>query len=125
MSRRRDHRQRSHQGADSFRCAHCSLDVPLSAPGTRHRNHCPNCLYSKHVDDGVPGDRASDCGARMEPIAVTVRGDGEWVLIHRCTRCDTLVANRSAGDDNPLLLVRTATRPLASPPFPLERLAAL
>lgn len=125
MSRRREQRHRSRQGSDSFRCANCSLDVPLSAPGTRHRNHCPNCLFSRHVDDRVPGDRASECGARMEPIAVTVRGDGEWVLIHRCTGCDTLVANRSAGDDNPLLLMRTATRPLATPPFPLERLAHL
>jgi len=58
----------------------------------------------------------------MEPIAIAVRGAGEWVLIHRCRACDALHANRSAGDDNPLLLVRIAARPLALPPFPLERL---
>jgi len=61
----------------------------------------------------------------MEPIAVCVRGDGEWVLIHRCTNCDTLHLNRTAGDDNPLPLVRLAVRPLAQPPFPLERLGIL
>jgi hypothetical protein len=61
----------------------------------------------------------------MEPIAITVRGDGEWVLVHRCTACDQLRLNRTAGDDNPLVLVRLAVRPIASPPFPLELLHGL
>lgn len=60
----------------------------------------------------------------MEPIAITVRGEGEWVLVHRCGGCHTLRLNRSAGDDNPLLLFRLAVRPLAQPPFPLEHLTA-
>jgi hypothetical protein len=120
-----DHRRRPHPRAESFRCAQCRLDVSMRAPGTAHRNHCPSCLTSRHVDDRRPGDRASDCHARMEPIAITVRGDGEWVLIHRCTGCDELSANRIAGDDNPLLLVRLAVKPLAQPPFPLEVLSHL
>ena len=113
------------QRAESFRCAECRLDVSMRAPGTAHRNHCPSCLTSKHVDDRRPGDRASDCHARMEPIAISVRGDGEWVLIHRCTGCGSLDANRIAGDDNPLLLVRMAVKPLAQPPFPLEILSSI
>ncbi|MEV7783140.1 RNHCP domain-containing protein [Kitasatospora sp. NPDC088351] len=113
------------RAAESFRCRHCRLDVSMRAPGTAHRNHCPNCLYSLHLDDRVPGDRASGCRARMEPISISVRGGGEWVIIHRCTACDELSANRTAGDDSPLLLLRMATRPLAQPPFPLERLAGL
>ena len=108
----------------SFRCVHCRLDVPAAAPGTAHRNHCPNCLWSRHVDD-EPGDRASTCRSAMEPIGITVRGDGEWVLIHRCTGCGELHSNRSAGDDNPLLLLRLAVKPLAQPPFPLDRLRLL
>ena len=60
----------------SFRCAHCRFDVSTSAVGTAHRNYCPNCLWSKHVDD-VPGDRAADCGSSMEPIAITVRNPCE------------------------------------------------
>jgi hypothetical protein len=109
----------------TFRCRHCRADVSLDAPGTKHRNHCPSCLWSRHVDDR-PGDRAAedDCGAAMEPIAVSVRDDGEWVLIHRCTGCGELHLNRTAGDDNPLLLVRLAALPLAQPPFPLELLRA-
>ena len=120
-----EHRRRARERVESFRCVHCRLDVSMHAPGTAHRNHCPSCLTSKHVDDHRPGDRASDCHARMEAIAVTVRGDGEWVLIHRCTGCDELSANRIAGDDNPLVLVRVAIKPLAQPPFPLEVLAQL
>ncbi len=96
----------------------------MSAMGTSHRNHCPNCLWSRHLDD-TPGDRAADCGARMEPLAISVRGDGEWVIVHRCTGCGVLHANRTAGDDNALPLTRLAVRPLAQPPFPFERLAGL
>ena len=113
---------RSRQRSDSFRCGYCGLDVPTAAPGTAHRNHCPNCLWSRHLDDDHPGDRDADCGSSMEPIAVCVRGQGEWVLVHRCTGCDEVHLNRTAGDDNPLLLIRVAVRPLAQPPFPLERI---
>lgn len=108
----------------SFRCTHCSADVPTDAPGTRHRNHCPTCLWSRHVDDS-PGDRAADCGSSMEPIAISVRGNGEWVLVHRCTGCDEVHLNRTAGDDSVLLLMQLAVRPLAAPPFPLELLGAV
>jgi hypothetical protein len=61
----------------------------------------------------------------MEPIAITVRGDGEWVLVHRCGGCDVLHLNRAAGDDNPLILLRVAVKPLALSPFPLEMLGQL
>jgi len=61
----------------------------------------------------------------MEPIAIAVRGHGEWVLIHRCRGCDALVANRIAGDDNPLLLVQLAVQPIANPPFPFEALSGI
>jgi hypothetical protein len=108
----------------SFRCTHCRLDVPTDAVGTAHRNHCPNCLWSRHVDD-TPGDRAAECGSVMEPIAIGVRGDGEWVVVHRCMGCETLHLNRSAGDDNPLILLRLAVRPLSQPPFPIEMIGRL
>ena len=64
----------------------------------------------------------------MEPIAVCVRADGEWALVHRCSECATVHVNRIAGDDNPLMLMRLAVRPLAQPPFPpfpLELLSRL
>lgn len=54
----------------------------------------------------------------MEPIAVTVRGERRWVLIHRCTHCGRLRLNRTAADDNVLLLMQLAALPLATPLFP-------
>jgi len=58
----------------------------------------------------------------MDPIGVWVKKNGEWALIHRCRECGALNQNRIAADDNPLLLMSIAVRPLASPPFPLGRL---
>ncbi len=68
--------------------------------------------------DIEPGDRESDCGSIMEPIAVWVRKGGEWAIIHRCRRCGALSSNRVAANDNPMKLMR----PLCEPPFPLERI---
>jgi hypothetical protein len=108
--------------ARSFQCAQCGAEVSLDAPGTSHRNHCPRCLWSRHLDRNAPGDRKADCSAGMEPIAVTVRGKGNWVLIHRCLSCGRLRLNRTAGDDNPFLLLRLAALPLTMPLFPLQQL---
>jgi RNHCP domain len=108
--------------SDTFRCVHCSFAIEKRAYGTRHRNHCPRCLWSRHVDER-PGDRRSDCKSRMEPIAIAVRED-DWVVIHRCLGCGVLKSNRIAGDDNVGHLISLAARPLANPPFPLDRLPA-
>ena len=64
----------------------------------------------------MPGDRKADCPGGMEPIAVTVRGERRWMLIHRCTRCGRLRLNRTAADDNVLLLMQLAAMPLTMPP---------
>jgi|GEM_PF-4181494 len=69
-----------------------------------------------------PGDRESDCGGIMEPVAVWVRKGGEWAVIHRCRRCGILSSNRVAADDNPMKLMSIAMKPLCEPPFPLERI---
>ena len=104
--------------ARTFTCQHCGAEVSLDAPGTSHRNHCPACLWSRHLDRNVPGDRKADCPGGMEPIAVTVRTESRWVLIHRCTRCGRLRLNKTAGDDNLLLLMQLAALPLATPFVP-------
>jgi DNA-directed RNA polymerase subunit RPC12/RpoP len=105
---------------ESFRCIRCKQQVTSDVFGTAHRNHCPNCLWSRHVDD-FPGDRKSACQGAMEPIAVALR-EGEWVLIHQCRSCHVLHDNRIAGDDNMAVLLAIAARPLANPPVPLEYL---
>ena len=92
-----------------FTCLHCALSVrPLTNGG--YRNHCPSCLWSRHVDGDRPGDRRSACGAPMAPIGLTVhRYKGRQVL-HRCVRCGTLRVNRVAADteqpDDPAALAR-------------------
>ena len=112
---------KTHPCRDSFTCKVCGRLVVSAGAGSEHRNHCPNCLHSLHVDV-EPGDRASDCGGIMEPIAVWVRKNGEWAVIHRCRRCGALSSNRVAADDNPLKLLSIALGPLAAPPFPVERI---
>ncbi|MFA5258243.1 MAG: RNHCP domain-containing protein [Opitutales bacterium] len=103
--------------SSNIRCLHCGGSFTSDAPGTRNRNHFPHCLWSVHLDES-PGDRSARCGGEMEPIAVSMRRDGEWLLIHRCTKCGRLHANRVAGDDNAVALLALAARPLANPPFP-------
>jgi len=99
------------------------MAVPQGA-GSEHRNHCPNCLSSLHVDI-EPGDRAADCGGIMDPIAVWVRKNGEWAIVHRCRICGALSSNRIAADDNPMKLMSIAMKPLCSPPFLIERIREL
>ncbi len=104
-----------------FTCAVCGYEVHPEGAASEHRNHCPNCLSSLHLDN-IPGDRASDCHGVMEPIAVWVRDDGEWALIHRCKKCGHLSSNRSAADDNPARLMAIARKPVDNPPFPIDRI---
>lgn len=104
---------------EGFICKHCGEHVSPEGAGTQHRNHCPKCLCSLHVDNH-PGDRAAFCGGIMEPISVWVRKGGEWAVIHRCRVCGVLSSNRIAADDNPLLLMSLAVKSLSMPPFPLN-----
>ena len=73
--------------------------------------------------DLTTGDRRCGCRGQMEPIAVWVRRKDEWSIVHRCTKCGAMRTNRIAGDDNELALLSLAVRPLAAPPFPLDRLS--
>ena len=85
---------KTHPCHESFTCKVCGHPVVPEAAGSAHRNHCPNCLSSLHVDE-EPGDRVADCGGIMEPIGVWVRKGGEWAVIHRCRRCGKLDSTAS------------------------------
>lgn len=52
---------RNHLCSEVFTCRVCGRKVVPGGAGSDHRNHCPNCLSSLHVDN-EPGDRAADCG---------------------------------------------------------------
>ncbi|MCL2827214.1 MAG: RNHCP domain-containing protein [Oscillospiraceae bacterium] len=109
---------------DSFTCKVCDRLVVPHGAASAHRNHCPYCLSSQHLDN-EPGDREADCGGAMEAIGVWVKKGGEWAIIHRCRICGHLSSNRSAADDSPLKLMSLALKPLGNPPFPLERIGEL
>ena len=91
----------------NFTCKHCGERVPEAAPGTRNRNHCPHCLYSRHVDI-TRGDRKSQCGGMMKPIGIVERKDGEQLIVHQCQGCGCISKNRIAGDDNETLIANLA-----------------
>lgn len=66
---------------EDFTCGTCGFEVK----GNGYTNHCPRCLWSRHVDKN-PGDRAEECGGMMEPIRAEKEGE-RLVLTHRCARC--------------------------------------
>lgn len=79
---------------EDFTCGKCEKFVE----GDGFTNHCPECLWSKHVDVN-PGDRAESCGGFMEPVAV--RGKrGEYVLVHVCEKCGFERLNKVSERDN-------------------------
>ena len=120
--------RRGRHETQGFVCIQCRCEVPAPGAvgwgggiGTKHRNHCPLCLWSRHVDDEV-GDRGAACRGKMRPIAIEVRNDGEWAIVHRCEGCGVLRTNRIAGDDAERALLGLALRPMARPAFPLDLL---
>ena len=104
---------RTHGCSDSFVCKVCGRLVVSAGSGSDHRNHCPNCLSSLHLDI-EPGDRSADCGGIMDAVGVWVRKNGEWAIIHRCVRCGKISSNRVAAEDNPMKLMALAMRPFGS-----------
>jgi ribosomal protein L37AE/L43A len=79
---------------EDFNCERCGTPVK----GSGYTNHCPNCLWSKHVDIN-PGDRAAECGGMMEPIAFENR-KGTYMATHRCVKCKIEKHNRLETNDN-------------------------
>ena len=90
--------------SEPFKCRNCKAFIGTPPTGGQQRNHCPMCLYSLHVDDKTPGDRASECRSLMEPIGVFYRRNLEQVVVHHCLGCSFTRYNRIAADDNIILL---------------------
>jgi hypothetical protein len=66
---------------EDFVCENCGAKIK----GNGYTDHCPKCLWSKHVDIN-PGDRESDCGGLMEPIGAKIEGK-ERIIYYKCTKC--------------------------------------
>ena len=79
---------------EDFICEHCAFAVK----GNGYTNHCPQCLWSMHVDN-FPGDRASTCGGMMPPTALVME-KGEFVLTNTCEKCGHTKRNKTTQGDN-------------------------
>lgn len=84
---------------ENFKCERCGVVVE----GDGYTNHCPACLWSKHVDV-EPGDRAAECGGLMRPVEYEAAGGG-FDLIHECVACGHRKRNKVAPDDDLARLV--------------------
>ncbi|WP_432664873.1 RNHCP domain-containing protein [Wukongibacter baidiensis] len=81
-----------------FICERCSEYVyPLN--NGSFRNHCPFCLYSKHLDN-KPGDRMNQCKGLMKPIGIRNKSGKGMQIIHRCMKCGKEKVNKIAEFDN-------------------------
>lgn len=82
---------------EEFVCEHCGKKVEKL--GYSCRNHCPHCLYSKHVDRN-PGDREEMCHGLLEPIDIEISPKKGYVIIFKCIKCGAIRKNKLAEDDN-------------------------
>lgn len=87
---------------EDFECEHCGVHVT----GGGYTDHCPKCLWSKHVDV-EPGDRAATCGGMMRPIAISGIVD-RYMIEYRCDVCGHTKRNKVQAEDDPLCVVNIA-----------------
>ena len=91
---------------EDFTCGNCGAAVR----GDGYTNHCPRCLWSRHVDIN-PGDRAAVCGGLMEPAAAGIKQD-RWFIAHRCVECGFVRRNRTSGADDTQVVRSLLGRPI-------------
>lgn len=80
---------------EDFECLNCGAKVS----GDGYTDHCPVCLWGRHVDEVIPGDRASSCRGMMEPIRA-IYEKGRVRIYYRCTECGHEFRVKVAGEDN-------------------------
>jgi len=87
---------------EDFVCENCGAEIK----GSGYTNHCPKCLWSKHVDIN-PGDRESVCFGMMKPVSWETK-KGEERIIHECVVCGHKKANKVSADDSREELIKIA-----------------
>jgi hypothetical protein len=104
-----------HMLPGEFACLRCGVIISgaFEISGVRNRNHCPFCLWSRHLDWRAPGDRLSSCKSAMRPIGLMLKNrrnkyaatpSGELMVVHQCTSCTAVSINRIAADDGAEIL---------------------
>ena len=84
---------------EAFECENCHSKV-TKHPRWSARNHCPICLWSKHLDDKSPGDRKSTCLGLMKPIWIDHKKNKGTMIQHQCQKCKKKMLNQLAPDDD-------------------------
>ncbi len=100
--------------SEAYHCRTCGKTTTDERPHA----HCPHCLSAVHETD-MYGDA---CGGTLVPVTVWVKDDRTWEVIGRCSVCGELGATPVAVGDDPVGLLSLAHRPLANPPFPIEKI---
>lgn len=100
---------------ENFTCLICGQSIN----GTGYTDHCPNCLWSLHVDIN-PGDRKSSCQGLMEPIGV-IQGKGSWRILYKCQSCSYTHFNKSAVDDNIDVIIQLSSKPISESPKSISK----
>jgi len=80
---------------EDFVCLRCSEKVR----GDGYTDHCPKCLWGKHVDETIPGDRKSRCRGLMRPVMASYE-KGEIKLNYKCEKCKHEFWVKSAKNDD-------------------------
>lgn len=94
---------------EEFICENCGKRVEKL--NYTCRDHCPYCLYAKHVDKN-PGDRAEECHGMLEPIGIENNSKKGYVIIYKCKKCGAIRKNISAKDDNMALIISLSSNPV-------------
>lgn len=94
---------------ESFICENCDMKVDIL--GYTSRDHCPYCLYSKHVDIN-PGDRLNECKGLLVPIDIEKFKD-TYKIIYKCQKCNELHKNIIAKDDDMNEIIKLSTKKTA------------
>ena len=99
--------KRFQRNVEDFECEKCGAEVI----GTGFTNHCPNCLWSKHVDKN-PGDRQESCGGLMKPVGIEGT-QKKYILTFKCETCGFENKNKVFPEDNfdAVLKVAKAKKP--------------
>ena len=81
---------------EKFKCMNCGMEVDTL--NYTARDHCPRCLYSRHVDV-MPGDRQNKCMGLMMPIGIE-KYKNTYKIIYKCLSCGEVHKNIMAQDDD-------------------------
>ena len=91
---------------EEFICENCGKKVEKL--NYTARDHCPFCLYSKHVDIN-PGDRQNNCKGLLEPIDIE-KYNSTYKIVYKCEKCGKLHKNIMAKDDDMNVIINLSAK---------------